>query len=160
MKRKVTYIACDYEDGFPITTADSFENIRIALDDYCGADHRQVSEFKGFFPFKTKYGSEYEGYMEYESCQNDKDWSKTFISKFKIYCVNFSPLTKVEENASFDNPPKAQNKDGFGEISDEEIKEYTDKAFIKGLGDTSEDWFIMGAKWYKEQLKLKQPKKD
>lgn len=108
---KVTYVACDHEDGFPVTTADSFENIREALDQYCGADNRDIAKFIGFFPYETKYGGEYEGYMEYECRDGRGDWSKTFNCKFKIYCIGFYPLTKVAENTSFDNPPKEVKKD-------------------------------------------------
>ena len=37
---KVTYLALDYEEKFPIISADSFDNLKLALDDYCGADER------------------------------------------------------------------------------------------------------------------------
>jgi hypothetical protein len=98
MKHKVTYLACDYEEGFPIITADSFENIKEALGDYCGDDHRNTGKYIDFHIYETKYPNDYMGYMEYECCLNGKDWDKTYISKFKIYCLEFYPLTKVEEN--------------------------------------------------------------
>ena len=96
MKIKATYLACDYEDGFPIITADSFENIRKALDEYCGADHRDLAKFISYKPYETKYPSEYEGDMEYLCCESGSDWSKTFNCKFKIYCIEFYPLTKID----------------------------------------------------------------
>tara|TARA_R110000868_G_scaffold400073_1_gene674209 strand:- start:663 stop:929 length:267 start_codon:yes stop_codon:yes gene_type:complete len=55
-------------------------------------------------------------------------------------------ISKVAENTSFDNLPKVQNKDSFGEISDEEIEE-------QSWGN--EDW-SNGAKWYREKLKQRQ----
>lgn len=58
--------------------------------------------------------------------------------------------SKVAENTSFDNPPKEVKKEGFGEISDEEVEKasnYMDK--------TSKYFFQYGAKWYREQLKKK-----
>jgi hypothetical protein len=106
IKMKVTYLACNYEDDFPIISADSFENIRKALDQYCGADNRNIAKFIGFVPYETKhgFGTEYEGYMQYECRVGNRDWIKPYISKFKIYCIEFYPLAKVEENTSFDNP--------------------------------------------------------
>jgi hypothetical protein len=84
---KVTYVACDFEDKYPIVTADSFENIRKALDEYCGADERNAAKCLGFKPYDSKYGSEYEGYFEYECEFGDV--------KFNIYCVDFFPKTKI-----------------------------------------------------------------
>jgi hypothetical protein len=84
---KVTYVACDFEDKYPIVTADSFENIRKALDEYCGADERNAAKYLGFKPYDSKYGSEYEGYFEYEY-----EFGNV---KFNIYCVDFFPKTKI-----------------------------------------------------------------
>jgi hypothetical protein len=72
-------------------------------------------------------------------------YQETFVSK------GSDKISKVAENTSFDNLPKVQNKDSFGEISDEEIK----KTAI-GMGIASSiatAYFIDGAKWYREQLK-------
>jgi hypothetical protein len=88
---KVTYVACDYEDKFPIITADSFENIRKACDEYCGADERDQAKYLGFKPYESKHGCDYEGYFEYECKLNDK----TYIDKFEIYCIEFYPQTKI-----------------------------------------------------------------
>lgn len=62
-------------------------------------------------------------------------------------------LSKDAKNASFDNSPKDIKKDSFGEISDEEIK-----AFAMGYYDNNgADYYVeLGAKWYREQLKLRQ----
>ena len=70
---KVTYLALDYEDKFPITSADSFDNLKLALDNYCGADERNSGKCLGFTPYETKYGSDYEGFYEYECCRNGND---------------------------------------------------------------------------------------
>jgi hypothetical protein len=52
------------------------------------------------------------------------------------------------------NLPKEENKTSFGEISDEEIEKARYEAFLKI--DERGDFFSMGAKWYREQLKSKQ----
>ena len=52
-----------------------------------------------------------------------------------------------------DNSPKVQNKDSFGEISDEEIEEYAMGYYNNNGG---EYYVRLGAKWYREQLKKKQ----
>ena len=52
-----------------------------------------------------------------------------------------------------DDSPKVENKDSFGEISDEEIE---DVAWEKFITDSGRFWFISGAKWYREQLKQRQ----
>jgi hypothetical protein len=93
---KVTYVACVYEDKQPIISADSFENLRKALDYYCGADERNLARCVGFVPHQVKYPSDYEGYYEYECCEDGKGWSKTYIDKFRVYCVEFWPETKEE----------------------------------------------------------------
>jgi len=91
---KVTYLACDYEEGFPIITADSFDNLKLALDDYCGADERNLGKCIGFTSYNTKYPNDYQGYYEYECCING---SEIYIDKFKVYCIEFYPQTKIEK---------------------------------------------------------------
>ena len=83
-------------------------------------------------------------------------------------------ISKVAENTSFDNLPKVQNKDSFGEILEEDEKtnsqrfdefmdlvkssqtEISDEEIYKvSFEKESIDWhdgFIEGAKWYREQL--------
>jgi hypothetical protein len=96
---KVTYLALDYEDKFPIISADSFDNLKLALDDYCGADERNSGKYIGFTPYDSKYGSDYEGYFEYECCRNGNDWNgETYKNKFTVWCVEFYPKTKIERN--------------------------------------------------------------
>jgi hypothetical protein len=89
---KVTYVACDYEDHFPIVTADSLENIRKACDEYCGADERNQAKFIKFHRYESNHWSDYEGYFEYE-CKDGVDG--TYIDKFNIYCIDFFPKTKI-----------------------------------------------------------------
>jgi hypothetical protein len=94
---KVTYIACDYEYKFPVVSADSFDNLKLALDDYCGAGERNSGKCLGFTPYNTKYPDDYEGYYEYECCKNGNDWnSGTYIDKFRVYCIEFYPETKYD----------------------------------------------------------------
>jgi hypothetical protein len=94
---KITYVALDYEDRFPITSADSWENLKLALDNYCGADERNSGKCLGFTPYNAKYGGDYEGFFEYECCRNGSDWTETYKDKFAIWCVEFYPETKIEK---------------------------------------------------------------
>ena len=94
---KVTYLACDYEDKFPVVSADSFDNLRLALDDYCGANERNSGKCLGFTPYNTKYPDDYEGHYEYECCYEGNDWNGgTYIEKFRVYCIEFYPKTKYD----------------------------------------------------------------
>jgi hypothetical protein len=52
-----------------------------------------------------------------------------------------------------DDSPKVENKDIFGEISDEEIEKFASDYYDNNGAD---DFIIMGAKWYREQLKQRQ----
>ena len=90
---KATYVACDFDEKFPIITADSFENIRLALDNYCGADERDSAKFIAYHAYNPKYPNDYEGYFEYECCTNGNNWDDTYTDKFRIYCIEFYPLT-------------------------------------------------------------------
>ncbi len=69
-------------------------------------------------------------------------------------------LDRWQEIEKKDNSPKVENKDSFGEISDEEIE----KAAVDILKKENKEGIyfredmeriIEGAKWYKEQIKLK-----
>lgn len=97
MSIKITYLALDHEDRFPITSADSWDNLKLALDDYCGADERGIAKCLGFTPYNAKYGGDYAGYYEYECCKNGKDWTETYRAKFAIWYVEFYPKTKIEK---------------------------------------------------------------
>lgn len=73
-----------------------------------------------------------------------------------------SILKKAKEME--DNSPKVQNKDSFGEISDEEIEEqaniYSDMydcpSIMKLCKHDLKYCFIHAIKWYKKQLKSKE----
>lgn len=94
---KVTYLALN-EHNNPVISAESFDNLKLALDEYCGADKRNTGKYIGFYPYNTKYPDEYEGYFEYECCKNGNDWNgETYIDKFKVYCIEFYPQTKYEK---------------------------------------------------------------
>ena len=90
---KTIYLACDFDEKFPVISADSFDNMRKALDNYCGADERNSGKFIAFVPYDSKYPSDYEGYYEYECCTNGNNWDNTYTDKFRIYCVEFYPPT-------------------------------------------------------------------
>ena len=67
-----------------------------------------------------------------------------------------SQASKDAENTSFDNLPKVQNKDSFGEISDDEIFNQAILAMEERYGsgcDEEIDAHFRGAVWYREQLK-------
>ena len=93
IKIRAIYVACDFDEKYPILSADSFDNIRKALDEYCGADERTSGKFIAFHAYESKYGSEYEGYFEYECCTSDNNWEFTYTDKFRIYCIDFYPPT-------------------------------------------------------------------
>ena len=96
IKTRAIYVACDFEDKFPIVSSDSFDNMRKALDDYCGADKKNSGKCLGFTPYDTKYPDDYQGYYEYECCSKGNDWnSGTYIEKFRVYCVEFYPKTYI-----------------------------------------------------------------
>ena len=80
---KAIYLACDFDEKFPVISADSFDNMRKALDDYCGADERNSGKFIAYHAYNPKYPSDYEGYS------NGNNWDSTYTDKFRIYCVEF-----------------------------------------------------------------------
>ena len=92
IKIRTIYVACDFYDKYPILSADSFDNIRLALDEYCGANEKNVAKCLGFKPYEAKYADSYEGYFEYECCTSN-DWNNTYIDKFTVYCIDFYPPT-------------------------------------------------------------------
>ena len=96
MSIKITYLALDHEDRFPIISADSWDDLKLALDDYCGADERGIAKCLGFTPYNAKYGGDYEGYLEYECCTIGKDWTETYKVKIAIWVVKFYSETKID----------------------------------------------------------------
>ncbi len=88
---KVTYLAID-SDNNPLTTAGSFNDLRLSLDDYFGVGGKdQTAKCLGFKPYESKYGDTYEGYYEYQF-----DFNGIQTEKVKVYCLDFFPLTKYE----------------------------------------------------------------
>lgn len=92
---KVTYLAMD-EEQIPLVTADSFANLKLALDEYFGVDKNQA-ECLGWFPYECKYSSYYEGYYEYKW----ENGMEIITDQVKVYCLEFYPNTIYEVN---DNP--------------------------------------------------------
>ena len=92
---KVTYVAVD-ADGFkPIASAETFDNLRLALDEYYAVDKGQAKCI-GWYPFDSKYPDDYEGYYEYEWKNVVRDEVYTETDTIKVYCVEFYPKTKYE----------------------------------------------------------------
>tara|TARA_R110000868_G_scaffold3103_2_gene20710 strand:- start:14327 stop:14587 length:261 start_codon:yes stop_codon:yes gene_type:complete len=85
MSIKTTYVALDYETKCPVIAADSYENLKLGLDNYCGTDEGKLAKFLAFKPYDVKYEADYEGYFEYE-CYDD---GESTIVKFLIFIVPF-----------------------------------------------------------------------
>ena len=95
---KVTYLACDYEDKFPIISADSFDNLKLALDDYCGADEKNSGKCLGFTPYNTKYPDDYEGYYLYEITSPIQGGNVSVCEeKYHVYCVESVAVNIINE---------------------------------------------------------------
>lgn len=89
---KVTYLAVDSDGNKPLITASTFEDLRLALDDYYGVGVSESVKCLGFTPYQTKYPEEYEGYYEYEF-----PWEGEILKdKVKVYCLEYYPYTKYE----------------------------------------------------------------
>ena len=87
----------------------------------------------------------------------DKLTWHSILSKAKE--IESSQASKDAENTSLDNSPKVQNKDSFGEISDDEIFKQSVLAMEERYGsgcDEEIDAHFRGAVWHREQLKLRQ----
>lgn len=94
---KVTFIAMNADGNVPITTADSFDNLRKALDAYYAVD-RGEAECLGFYPYHSKYPDDYEGYYEYKYHMIFRDKVEVNLDKVKVYCVEYYPHTVYEVN--------------------------------------------------------------
>lgn len=96
---KVTYVAIDYEkDGYkPLTTASTFEDLRLALDEYYAVG-RGEAECLGFFPYNSKYPDDYEGYYEYRWRMPTRDGVEEYTDTVKVYCLEYYPHTVYEIN--------------------------------------------------------------
>lgn len=89
---KVTYIAIDVDGHKPIASAGTFEDLKLALDEYYSIGKDETARCLGFTPYESKYGDEYEGYYEYEF-----KFSHNMVrDTIKVYCIDFYPYTIYE----------------------------------------------------------------
>ncbi len=89
---KVTYLAVDSDENIPLTTASTFGDLRLALDEWYGIGKDETAKCLGFIPYQTKYPDAYEGYYEYEFLFRDE----IMKDKVKVYCLDYYPHTKYE----------------------------------------------------------------
>jgi hypothetical protein len=104
---KVTYVAIDEDGNKPITTADTFDNLRLALDEYYAVGNNQA-QCLGFTPYETKYPDEYEGYYQYTykyKYNNTTQSDEQLTDKIRVYCIEFYPHTVYD----IDNTPEQIN---------------------------------------------------
>lgn len=92
---KVTYVAVDAETKKPIASAETFDDLRLALDEYYGVVIG-VAKCISWNPFNSKYPDDYEGYYEYEWINEVRDNIKVETDTVKVYCIDFYPETKYE----------------------------------------------------------------
>ena len=90
---KVTYVAMN--DYKPITTADSFDNLRKAIDDYYAVD-RGEAECLGFHPYHSKYPDDYEGHYKYTWKNVIRNEVIIETDEIKVYCIDYHPYTTYE----------------------------------------------------------------
>ena len=92
---KVTYVAVDAEARKPIASAETFDNLRLALDKYYAVD-RGEGKCLGWYPYSSKYPNDYEGYYEYEWKHVVGHEMYLEIDTIRVYCIDFYPETKYE----------------------------------------------------------------
>lgn len=92
---KVTYVAVDAEARKPIASAETFDNLRLALDEYYAVD-RGEGRCLGWYPFDSKYPDDYEGHYEYEWKNIVRDEIYLQVDIIRVYCIDFYPETKYE----------------------------------------------------------------
>lgn len=90
---KVTYVAVD--EGKPIMSASSFNDLRKGLDEYFGINNGSA-EFLEFKPYITKYPDEYEGSYYYKNVIKMVGHEEEFIDEIRVYCVDYFPYTTYE----------------------------------------------------------------
>lgn len=76
------------------------------------------------------------------------------IAEWLYKWLNENPTATIEEGLKAFELSKDVENTSFDEISDYEIDKAANEAFLK-IDDRS-DFFKMGAKWYREQLKSRQ----
>lgn len=92
---KVTYVAVDAAAKKPVASAETFDNLRLALDEYY-AVNKGEGRCMGWYPFDSKYPNDYEGYYEYEWKNVVSHDVYLEIDTIRVYRVDFYPETKYE----------------------------------------------------------------
>jgi len=77
------YYACDAEDSLPIGASNTWEGLLEIVDDYMGANekHKHLAVRIKYVPFESKYPSEFEGTIYYETPEPES---------VKVYTVDFN----------------------------------------------------------------------
>ena len=77
------YYACDAEDSSPIGASNTWAGLLEIVDDYMGANekHKHSAVRTKYVPFESKYPSEFEGTIYYETPEEEK---------VKVYTVDFN----------------------------------------------------------------------
>ena len=80
------YYACDAEDSLPIGASNTWEGLLEIVDDYMGANekHKHSGKRVGYISFESKYPSEFEGTIYYETPEPQS---------VKVYTVDFNYKT-------------------------------------------------------------------
>lgn len=104
---KTVYVAVPEFTDRPVVTADSFKNLQLALDDYCGINNQDPSKSidpyakrLGFEPANLKYPDEFEGTLTYEVRVNPG--GETVIlekEEYRVYCLDF--WTSIDNSAIY-----------------------------------------------------------
>ena len=93
MKPYATVYIATIDDNIPVVVAKTKAELKLMLDDYCGAteEYNFTGKFLGYTPHETKYPSDLDGYYEYD-CKyvSDPTDDRTYKEKFKIFTVDFS----------------------------------------------------------------------
>ena len=92
---KVTYVAVDAEAKKPIASAETFDDLRLALDEYYAVD-RNEGKCISWNPLDSKYPNDYEGYYKYTWKNVVRGVTYLEIDHISVYCINFYPETKYE----------------------------------------------------------------
>lgn len=100
---KITFIAIDSDGHKPIVSAETFGDLKRALDEEYNVDGTDA-ECLGFTPYNTKYPDEYEGYYQYKFKMNIRNLETNefvpteIVDKILVYSVDFYPHTIYEVN--------------------------------------------------------------
>lgn len=89
---RVTWLAIDSDVKTPITSADSFENLQLALESFYLTKNEKV-KCMGFTPHITSFPDQYEGYLTYEREAKSNDKIDKHTDIIEVHCINFFPET-------------------------------------------------------------------